>query len=284
MVITTTNQLDAAIKSKFSTIIGSKASIANTAGGQFFSLWTSAGLPSGGLTPITTPVVPNNTTIGAFNFNQQTSPRTSYLADLKFTSSLIGNTIELHDRLVHTGGFSGTATSTQAISGFDLSTLAGTANLAERKGDANYSDVLWWLEIYTDLGSTSSNATVNVTYNDGSTGNLIAFNVGNADRRLGRMIPLIPQIPPADQGKFIRGINNLTLSASTGVAGNFGFAATRYRGAVFAEHASDRFTNGWTKLALPQIFNSSCLFMVMLIGNNNTTTGTAALSGKIIYG
>ena len=282
MVITTLGQLEHSIGGRYSQIVASKASLTNTAAGQFFSLWTAAGLPGTGAIPGTTPVVPTNTTTGAFNFMQQTSPRTSYLDELLFASANPGNTIELHDRLAHMGGLSGTTIGTQTITGFDLSTLAGTSNLAARKGDANYSDVLWWLEIYSDLGGSNSNATVNVTYNDGTTGNLTAFNIGNNDRRLGRMFPLAPQIPAADQGKFIRGINSVALSASTTTTGSFGFVATRYRAAVFADQPNETYKAGWTNTQLPEIHNSSCLALIMLCGG--ATTGTAQVSGRIIHG
>jgi hypothetical protein len=282
MAITTLAELERAIGGRYSQIVASKASLANAAAGQFFSLWTATGLPGTGAIPGTTPVVPTNATTGAFNFMQQTSPLTSYLDELLFASANAGTTIELHDRLAHMGGLSGTSTAAQNITGFDLSTLASTSNLAERKGDANYSDVQWWLEIYNDLGGTNSNATVNVTYNDGTTGNLTVFNVGNNDRRLGRMFPLAPQIPAADQGKFIRGINSVTLSASTTTAGSFGFVATRYRAAVFAEQPNEPFKAGWTNTQLPKIFNSSCLALIALCGT--TTTGTAQVTGRIIHG
>jgi hypothetical protein len=284
MAISTTTQLEAAISNSYSIINGSKPSLSNALTGQFFSTWNSAGLPGTGAIPTVTPVVLTNATTGGFKFAQQTAPRTSYLADLKFTTSLVGATVEIHDRLVHMGGLSATVITTQTITGFDLSTLSGTSNLAARIGDSNYSDVQWWLEIYTDLGSGSSTATINVTFNDATTGNLTPFNVGNADRRLGRMFPLNSLILAADQGKFIQGINSVTLSSSTATAGNFGFVATRYRSSVFAEQPNELYKNGWTKTALAEVFNSSCLSMIVLVANSNTTTGTVTLNGKIIHG
>ncbi|MBZ4284015.1 hypothetical protein LAJ55_14505, partial [Streptococcus pneumoniae] len=79
-----------------------------------------------------------------------------------------------------------------------------------------------------DGGATASNATINGTYNDASTGHLSLLAVGGTIRA-GMMFPLTPLIPSADQGKFIRGINSVILSAATGSAGNFGFTCTRPR-------------------------------------------------------
>lgn len=282
MTITTASDLEVAIDSRFTRITGSKGSITNALAGHFMSTWTIAGLPGTGAIPAATPVVLTNNTTGAFNFMQQTAPSTSYIAEIQYMSGSPNNTLEIHDRLVHMGGLSGAVATLQTITGFDLSTLLATSNLDERKGDANYSDVQWWLEIYTDLGSTQVNATVNVTYNDGTTGNLTAVIVGNNDRRLARMIQLNPQIPAADQGKFIRGINSVQLSATTGTAGNFGFVATRYRGSAFAEQSNERYRKTWTEIGLNEIFNSSCLFMVILC--SGTTTGLTNVSAKIIHG
>jgi hypothetical protein len=287
MSITTTAALEAAIDGRYSTFIGSKAAVTNTGAGQFFSLWTVAGLPGTGAIPTATPVILTNATTGAFNFTQQTAPSTSYLEELSYTSgnvgaANIGSTLEIHDRLVHMGGLSGNTSAVQTITGFDLSTLSGS-NLTKRIGDSNYSDVQWWLQIYTDIGSTNSSATVNVTYNDGTTGNLTVFNIGNNDRRLGRMFPLAPQIPAADQGKFIRGINSVTCAPVSGTAGNFGFVATRYRAAIFAEQPIERYTVGWTKTSLAEIYNSSCLSMIVLC-TTTTGTGTTTVSGRIIHG
>jgi len=282
MTITTKDELELALDSRYTTHIGSKASIANALAGHFMSTWPSAGLPSTGAIPTSTASVLANGTLGGFVFMTQTAPLTSYLAEIEYTSGLQNNTLEIHDRLAHAGGLSGTLTTVQTVTSLDLLTLAGTANIDARKGDANYSDVQWWLEIFSDLGSTGATATVNVTYNDGTTGNLTGTPIGNNDRRLGRMIPLNPLVPVADTGKFIRGINSVQLSASTTTAGNFGFVATRYRGSVFAEQANERYRKTWTEIGMPNIVNNSCLFMIVLC--SGTATGTTTAKLKIIYG
>jgi hypothetical protein len=76
--------------------------------------------------------------------------------------------------VAHFGGLNGTLTTAQTVS-LDLSTLLATDNINLRKGDNNYSDVQWWLEWYTATGATAVTATIAVTYNDGTTGNLTAL-------------------------------------------------------------------------------------------------------------
>ena len=283
MTITTVSELNAAYEGAYLDFLISKASNPTTTAGQYISLWTATGLPTAGLTPGglgTGPAVPTNATTGAINFMQQTSPRTSYLAKLELITLNTNTTVEIHDRLAHQSGFVGNSTAAQTAA-FDFNSLLSGSNLIQRIGDSNYSDIQWWLEWYTATGATASNATVNVTYNDGTTGNLTAIPVGSTVRA-GRCIPLNSFVPVADQGKFIRGVNTITLSASTGTFGDFGITATRYRGGIYTKSASRLEKALWENLCFPEIYNSSCLSIIVI--TNSATSGIVYGSGRIIYG
>ena len=271
MAITTRDELIAALANNSSRIVIDKASQGNAAAGQFFSLWTVGNVPGAGANP-TTAAVPTNATTGAIGFANQTAPATSYLAWLAVAASAAGSAIEIHDRLAHMGGLSGTVTTAQGA----LS-LVTTDPGADRRGDANYSDVQWWLEWYLDTGSTNVNATVNVTYDDNTTGNLTAIALGATARRA-RMFPLIS----ASAGKFIKAVNSVTLSATTGTAGNFGITATRQRTVVSTLVANKPENYDWAQLGLPNIDNNSCLMLIVVC--NTTSTGTIRGQGKIAHG
>lgn len=277
MTINTIDQLVSAIGNNSSRLIIDKASISSRAVGDFASLWRSTGQPGQGAIP-TAAAVCTNALLGALQFAQQTAPATSYLALLEGLCSNAGTTLEIHDRLVHMGGLVGNITTTQIV-GIDLDTLLSTSNLAGRIGDANYSDVQWWAEWYTDTGSTVANLTVNVTYDDGSIGNLTVVSLA-ATRRAQWMLPLNNLIPVA--GRYIRGVNAVALSASTGTAGNLGITATRYRCAMYKPVANARFTQNWADLGMPEIPNSACLTAVQIC--STTTTGTVRATGKIVHG
>jgi hypothetical protein len=279
MAITTRDQLIEAMGNNSSRLIIDKASLNNASTGNFFSLWRATGQPGQGTLP-TTAARCDNTTTGAINFTQQTAPATSYLALLEGLCANAGTTLEIHDRLMHMGGLNGTLTTSQTVD-LDLNANLASDNLDARKGDANFSDVTWWMEWYTDTGATASNATVNVTFNDGTSANLAVQAVGGTVRAA-RMIPLNGLIQAADAGKYIRDINTVTLSASTATAGNFGFTCTRYRAALYKPLANARFTADWAGLGLPEIPNESCLFPVQLA--TTTTTGIVRATGKIIHG
>lgn len=278
MAIDTIEQVETGLDSRFIRLNGNRSSISNQSLGFWVSTWRSTGNPGQGAIPTTAAVV-NKDTVGARGQLNPTGTEKLYFGSLELSCSLGGTVIDLHDRLVHNGGLSGVVTTAQA--GFDLQTFLATNNLAERIGDSNYSDVLWWLEIYTDVGGTTATATINVTYNDGTTGNLNSFSFGNTIRRAGTMFPLNNLIPAADSGKFIRAINSITHSSTTG-QGNYGFTATRYRCGGFVPLANQNYRYGWTEISLPQIYNDAAIFTI--IRTPAATTGVVNYFSKIIYG
>lgn len=280
MTITTRDELINALANNSSRLVIDKSSLANAVAGQLFSLWRTTGQPAQGAIPGTTPAVPTKATTGAPDFTNQTAPATSYLAWLALQNANNAQTIEVHDRIAHMGGLLLNTTSPQSITGMDLDPSALNP-AAARLGASDYSDVQWFLEVYTDGGATASNATINVTYGDGTSGNLNVQAVGGT-LRVGRMIPLTPLIPTGDQGKRIRRINSVTLSASTTVAGNFGFTCTRQRTSLPLILANKTESADWAQLGLPEVPNDACLMYVVL--TSTTSTGLLRGQGKIAHG
>ncbi len=278
-MIQSIDDLVKALGNNSSRIILDKASISSQAAATFVSLWRATGQPGQGAIPAAAAVC-NNATTGCIGFTQQVSPATSYGAYLDCMTGNAAMTVELHDRLVHMGGLSGVLTTAQTV-GIDLSTLLATDNLDARKGDSNYSDVQWWLEWYRATGGTAVTATVAVTYNDGTTGNLSAISL-SATRPASFALPLNSYIPAAQSGKYIRGIVSVTLSATTGTAGSFGITATRPRITITCPIANYKTVSDWAQIGFPEIYNSSCLFPIVL--TSTTSSGTIRGGGKIAHG
>jgi hypothetical protein len=275
MTISTRDDLINALANNSSRFIIDKASIGTFTVGQLVSLWTVSGTPSAGSAPGTTPIVPTNATIGAIGFSNQTPPATSYLAWAWASFSLSTSAFEIHDRIACVSGASGTITTAQTTGcAIDLTT---TTPSSDRLGSADYSDVSWFIEVYTTMGATGVNATVNVTYGDGTTGNLAAIALG-ATPRQGRLYPLVS----ASAGKYIRGVNSVTLSATTGTAGNFGVTATRQRATVLGPVSNFPNVADWAQLGLPQIPNDSCLSLI--VQAPSTSTPAIRGQGKIAHG
>lgn len=277
MTISTRDGIIAGLGNNNDRIIWDKASLATQVVGQFTSWWRATGVPAQGAIPSTAAYCTKALT-GAVSFTNQTGPATSYLAYHTMMASVANTNLEIHDRLAHRGGLDGTLLTAQTV-GIDLSTInAGGAVPADRLGASDYSDVKWWLEWYTATGATASNATVAVTYNDNSTGNLAVIAIGGTAIAASQMRQLLP----ASNGLWIKAVNSVTLSASTGTAGSFGVTATRQRTAISAETANRLYPFDWAALGFPEIQNDACLQGISL--STATATGTLKGQGKIIHG
>lgn len=278
MTISTRDQLIDALGNNSSRFVIDKASIASQAAGTFVSLWRATGQPGQGAIPAAAAVC-DNTLTGAMGFSQQVAPATSYGAWANAVCSNSAMTLEIHDRLMHMGGLNGTLTTAQTVN-LDVNANLASGNLDKRKGDSNFSDIQWWLEWYTATGSTAVTATVSVTYNDGTTGTLSASLA--ATRPASFMLPLNGLIPAAAAGKYIRDVDSVQLSATTGTAGSFGVTATRPRLTMPLPLANKMEVFDWAALGLPEVANSSCLFPLVL--TSTTSSGTVRGGGKICHG
>lgn len=278
MTINTRDALISALGNNSSRFILDKASIPSQTAGSYVSLWRATGQPGQGAIPAAAAVC-TNALVGAMNFTQQNAPATSYGAYMEVVAGNSATTVEIHDRIAHTGGLSGTVTTAQTVD-IDLSSLLTTSNVAARIGDDNYSDVQWWLEWYTATGSTAVTATIVAVYNDGTTANITVALA--ATRPASFMQSLNGLIPAAQAGKYIRGITSVALSATTGTVGNFGITATRPRMTIGAPIWNMKFIADWAQLGLPEIKNSACLFPIVL--TSTASSGTVRGGGKIIHG
>lgn len=278
MAITSRDQLIDALGNNSSRFVLDKASIASQAAGTYVSLWRATGQPGQGAIPAAAAVC-DNTLVGAMNFTQQVLPATSYGSYMEVSTGNNAMTVEIHDRMAHMGGLNGTLATAQTV-GIDLLTMQGTSNLVNRMGDANYSDVNWWLEWYTATGGTAVTCTLAVTYNDGTTATIPVSLA--ATRPASLALPINGLIPAAQSGKYIRAITTATLSATTGTAGSFGVTASRVRMTLSAPIANMKFTANWADLGFPEIANSSCLYPMVL--TSTTSSGTVRGGGKISHG
>lgn len=278
MSISTRDQLIDALGNNSSRFVIDKASIASQAAGTFVSLWRATGQPGQGAIPAAAAVC-DNTLTGAMGFAQQVAPATSYGAWANAVCSNSAMTLEIHDRLMHMGGLNGTLTTAQTVN-LDVNANRASGNIDKRKGDSNFSDIQWWLEWYTATGSTAVTATVSVTYNDGTSGTLSASLA--TTRPASFMLPLNRLIPAAAAGKYIRDVDSVQLSATTGTAGSFGVTATRPRMTMPLLLANKMEVFDWAALGLPEVANSSCLFPVVL--TSTTSTGTVRGGGKLAHG
>lgn len=242
-----------------------KASLANAVAGQMFSLWQAAGMPTAGATPGAAATC-TNALAGAFALPSLGALK-GYVAKLALQGAT-PNTWLLYDRLAHMGGLSGTVATAQTAN-VDLVTAAGAGRCS-----AVGADVDWFIEIFTALGSTGVNATVN--YNDQSDAavNAAAIALG-ATPRAGHLYQIIP-----NAGTSIKKVNTVTLSATTGTAGSFGVVAMRRMCSLGQALANVAPAGDAFAIGAPEFKATACLQLAALC----STTSTGILLGELILG
>jgi len=277
MAITTVDGVVSALGGSFTQFIIDKASVANQTAGRMVSLWrASAGIPAQAAIP-TAAVQLSNGAVGSIAFTSQVLPAKAYLGFADYSNSVAGNSLVFCDRIANMGGLDFNITTAQTT---NLPINLGTLGVvSERIGAANYSDIQWYLEVYTDGGATASNATIGVIYDDNLSGNLNVVAVGGT-LRAGQCIALNPF--KVINGRYIKAVTSVQLSAATGTVGNFGITAVRELASCSNDVASKRENFDWAKLGLPTIPSGACVFpMVYPV---STSSGIVKSIGKIVYG
>lgn len=125
-----------------------KASLATQIAGGMASLWRATGVPGQGAIPGAWAICAAGL-LGSMTLANPVAPDENYLAWGWAVCQNAGYAPIIADRLGHSGNLSGTVTTAQAVNA-DLT--VATSNLQVRKGDADYSDVNWYLEWYTATG------------------------------------------------------------------------------------------------------------------------------------
>lgn len=273
MAITSLDTLINALANNGQLLVMNKASLLNTVAGQFFSLWQAAGIPAAGATP-TAAETPTRTTLGGLPWTAPTGGNLSYLGRMFAAMGVAGNDIQIHDRIGHMGGLSGTNTGAQTVG----VTVAGSgSNMVARRGAADYSDVQWWMEWYTATGSSTPTFTVTYTNAAGTSGRTVVIASQGATIRAGRMVPIA-----GSGGEYIQSIQSIQLSATTGTVGNFGVTASRALTSISLGTASWGQTYDFQRLGLPQVQDDACLMLLCVCGT--ITTGALYGSAKLIQG
>ena len=234
----------------------------------YCSFWRSNGFPGAGAIPGAAAIC-NDALAGCLPIPARSGGQERALLWSGMFSSQ-GNSLSVMDRLGHMGGLSGTVTTAQTV---NLDVTGTGDNLVARRGPTDYTAVRWFLEWYTATGATIVNATVAVTYNDLSTGNIVVAL--SASMVQGRMF----EIQTAN-GQGVRSVQSVTLSATTGTAGSFGVTAA----VELAAHplgVSSVANFDWAQLGLPLVQDNSCLMLCALMAASVTS---GSLGGRLRIG
>lgn len=246
-----------------------KPSISNMAAGIMASLWRANGFPVQGAIP-TSAATPTSSTTGALSIPTPQTGEKLYLVTFSSTNGTVVTPF-MYDRLAHMGGLSGTVTTAQTVN-LDLTTASG-----QDRCDANGLGVKWWLEWYTDTGATAITATVSYTNQDGTSGRTSQSISLSATRRASMCYQILPQAGDL----AIKSVQSVTLSASTGTAGNFGVTARRQL-AMLNTIPVQNFCVSKDPFALgcPSFPGEACLEILLFC--TGTTTGLAQGEYQVI--
>lgn len=257
MAITTMDGLVAALPGQVLPVY--KPSIAAKGAGTFASLWTAAGTPGAGATPATgAGAACTSATTGALKFSNPGSGF-SYLARALMSCGVIG-TLVVYDRLVATSGLSGIVTTAQTISSTALTRYTTGANVSA------------WLEWYTATGASAVSFTLNYTNEAGATAQVSASQSFPTSPAIGQMLPI--SLNGADG---IQVAESLTLTGTTGTAGNFGVTLLRRLLTIPLPLANSASSMDAFAAGLQKVEDSACLAFAVFA----STTTTGLLHGEV---
>ena len=260
MAITTQDQLLAKIAEAGQKPFAKQGATGKGAG-SYHSYWAQGGLPGAGAAQgSVNGAVPDDATAGAILFNNPAAPALTYLARLGLALSPGNGMFELYDRLWHNSGLSGVVATAQAIAQPALTRSADGVG------------VELYAEWYAPTGATAVNATASYTNTDNVAGRL-ATAAFPASPVAGQMVPF--NLAAGDRG--IRSVQSLTLSATTGTAGNFGL--TLFKNVVEVPSGANVGQSfDAYDLGLPQIPNDACLAMMVLLNQ----TAVPSVNGSFV--
>lgn len=237
-----------------------KNSMTSKGAGYWQSLWRATGSPLDGAIPGNVKGVQlTNAAKGAFSFINPVDPEKTYLSQLDVIAS-IACTLVLYDRILMTDTLSGIVTTAQTIN----------SNALIRHTDG--VGVEAWLEVYTATGSTAVTATL--AYTDPDDTSRTATAQLTASAAAGHMIPF--QL----QSSGIKSAQTLTLSATTGTAGNFGITLLKRKATLPIPIPGKRETLDMLSTGLANLEADACVAMMMLC--TGTTAGSVGGSAAIV--
>lgn len=228
---------------------------------RLFDCWNASLIP--GLAP-TLPVVPTRTTTGAFG---QQDGGTGQLGIIGAEIAGHPGLITIADRLSHQAGLSGIVTTPQT-------TNLPTAALTRYTSGVG---VFIALTIYTVVGTTATTVSVSYTNSAGVSGRTTPpMLFGGSLFREARRFLWLP-LQSGDIG--VRSVQNVTVLASTGTAGNFGVTLFKPLWVGMIEHnqATMNIVNGYHAGLIPEVVNGACLFQII-----SSTFNTAQNSGYVL--
>lgn len=221
-----------------------KASATTKGAGFYHSTWTLAGEPGAGAAAgvLLTGAAPTYTTAGAMKIRNPGAGNTMYIAGADILGGANPAALILYDRIWHNSEAVGNSTSDQTI----------TSTAWTRSTDGLGTEL--WLEVYSAFGNTNTTFTVTYTNTDNTASRVatLAYTGGTPVAGQAMRIPL----QAGDSG--LLSIQKVSLTPSTGSAGNFGLTVAKRLCTIgLPTTAGDK--RDWYQLGLPTVSSSACI-------------------------
>lgn len=237
-----------------------------------YSLWAAAGNPGAGTLAVgntTTGVLFDDTTAGAPTINGFAGGAIGYLSAARYRGSVAGGLI-LYDRLWGAGAVSMTALAT--------TTFSSQPSFVGRLPNASYAGLEILLELTTTVSATATTVAVTYTNEAGTTGR----TTGATASLSGQTTPRVIAMPLQAGDKGVQKIESVTVGGTVASAGAFNVIVARRLAEFDVRIANGLDAQGWDLLGAPQIFDTSCLWMVAQA--DSTSTGLPSLGLDVING
>lgn len=245
-----------------------KAGPANQAAGGWTSLWNVGSIPAAAGIPTATAAICTKATAGSFNFASPSGTAVPYISRVSYMNT-VAHGVFLFDRIMHNGGLSALATGVITIG---MSCPVGRGISSGGFGS------FWFAEIYTDIGTTGTTLTANVTKSDGASANIaIAWGGASPLNRAGRLFQILPSGDYA-----IDTVHTIRQTASTLATGSYGIVMA----SIIAQHdsgvANIGKTHDYAQLNLPTMASNACIWFGLLSGA--TAPGTIQGTFTVVAG
>jgi hypothetical protein len=195
---------------------------------------------------------------------------TLYIARADGFSTVAGS-LMIYDRVWACSGFSGTtAPGAQSLTGFTA--------LPSVRAPSSGEGLEIFLESYTAVGASASNVTVQYTNSAGTASRNTVSEAITASFPINRLQKL--RLQDGDIG--IQSIQSLTLSATTGTAGNFGIVLAKRKATIPMGVINVSTAVDFATLGMPTVQSDSALMFVNL--STASTTGLILANFSIISG
>lgn len=177
--------------------------------GRVTSLWQYAGSPSAPTANPGAVSYPTSTTTGSLPLTNASSANGElWLVGAGCVGSESGMLL-VYDRLAHISGLNATTVTLQTVSASAMTRYTGSACIGNQI----------WLEVYTQIGVSTSNLTVQYVNQNGAIVSTPTASFGNTNFREAQRFMQIP-LAPGDTG--VQQVLSLILVPTTGTAGDFG--------------------------------------------------------------